>query len=58
MLFCPYDGIFTAELHTTMRGKKEWRVTIDAYQYAYDCGENAVWNATATHWMPLPEPPK
>ena len=53
MLFCQYDGICTAEWW-----QGEWLVYADKYQPAYDLDGKALKASAATHWQPLPEPPK
>ncbi len=54
---CPYDGIKETWLTTYRIGsigysrgeRKKW------FEYVH---ENACYHHDATHWMPLPEPPK
>jgi hypothetical protein len=55
LLFCPHDGIFQGERRDAT---EHWLVYWNAHFSAFDRYEDDIINSTATHWMPLPEPPK
>lgn len=58
-LWCPYEGIFNGAARLIGFARRPgWRVMAYPYQGADDSGGNAITNETATHWRPLPEPPK
>jgi hypothetical protein len=56
-LYCPHDGRFLGKRFTTAGNKLAWRVMAYEWQAADDLEGRSIFNTTATHWQPLPQPP-